>query len=86
MALDDLVAGVRCRDVLAQLGDYVDGGLAPAARLALEAHVAGCNNCAAFGGAYGALVARLRAPAPAPALASDVADRLARRLTSIDDP
>lgn len=86
MTLDDRVAGVRCRDVLAQLGDYVDGGLEPGARRALEAHVAACNNCAAFGGAYGALVAQLRAQRPPPALASEVADRLARRLTDGDDP
>lgn len=81
MSLDDRIAGMSCREVLAALGDYVDGTLPAADRVAVEGHVGACGNCAAFGGTYGALVARLRdglRPAPLPAA---VADRLARRLT-----
>jgi anti-sigma factor RsiW len=48
--LDTIGAGVRCRDVLADLSDFLDGAL-PAERVAeLQAHLAGCDNCAQFGG------------------------------------
>ncbi|MEZ4399433.1 MAG: zf-HC2 domain-containing protein [Kofleriaceae bacterium] len=82
MTLDDRIAGLACHDVLDQLGEYADGTLPGPARAQLEAHVAGCGACAAFGGAYGALVAALRerlTPAP---LADDVAARLAARLAA----
>ncbi len=58
MSLDDRVAGVSCREVLAQLGDSQDGGLAADARAALEAHVGACANCAAFGGRRGTWTVR----------------------------
>ena len=80
MSLDDRVAGVSCREVLALLGDYQDGALAADARAALEAHVGACANCAAFGGAYGGLVARLRERLAPPGLDADRAARLAARL------
>lgn len=62
--LDTIVAGVRCRDVLADLSEYLDGAL-PGARVAqLQAHLAGCENCARFGGyVAGALAALQREPA-----------------------
>ncbi|MBK7075244.1 MAG: zf-HC2 domain-containing protein [Myxococcales bacterium] len=80
MSLDDRVAGISCREVLAQLGDYQDGGLAADARAALEAHVGACANCAAFGGAYGGLVARLRERLTPRDLDAERAARLAARL------
>jgi|JI10StandDraft_1071094.scaffolds.fasta_scaffold325608_2 anti-sigma factor RsiW len=80
MTLDDMIAGLRCRDVLLRLGDYVDGTLADAERAGVEAHVAGCANCAAFGGVYGAVATSLRRQLSAPAVEADVAARLAERL------
>jgi anti-sigma factor RsiW len=49
-SLDTIVAGVRCREVLADLSDYLDGALAPARVEELQAHLAVCSNCARFGG------------------------------------
>lgn len=82
MSLDDRVAGVSCREVLAQLGDYQDGALAADARATLEAHVGACANCAAFGGAYGGLVARLRERLSPRDLDAERAARLAARLAA----
>ncbi len=39
---------LRCRDIVDLLHDYLDGALEPAAREALEAHLAGCRDCSAF--------------------------------------
>lgn len=64
--LDTIVAGVRCRDVLAELSDYLDGTLTPARVTELQAHLAGCENCARFGGHIARTLATLReVPAPA---------------------
>jgi anti-sigma factor RsiW len=58
--LDTVVAGLRCRDVLDDLSDLLDGAL-PAARVtAIQAHLAGCNRCAQFGGAIAQTLAHLR--------------------------
>ncbi len=35
----------RCRALLGQLNDYLDGDLAAELCQALEAHMAGCHNC-----------------------------------------
>lgn len=80
-SLDRTVAGLTCRDVLADLSEYLDGEL-PAGRVArLEAHLAACDACTRFGGAVGALVARVRAElGTAARLDAGVAERLARRL------
>jgi anti-sigma factor RsiW len=58
--LDRLVAGLRCRDVLADLSEFLDGNLAPARVSAIQAHLADCDTCARFGGSVGAIVATLR--------------------------
>ena len=60
-SLDRTVAGLTCRDVLADLSDYLDGELPPERVARLEAHLAGCDSCTRFGGAVGELVARVRA-------------------------
>ena len=73
-----LVAGVWCGDVLERLPDYVDGALDPAEVARVEAHLAGCDWCERFGGAYGATVKTLRGPAPA--APTGLAERLAERL------
>lgn len=54
------IGGLRCRDVLARLGDYLDGSLEPDGRAAVEAHVHACDNCARFGGVYARTVHALR--------------------------
>jgi anti-sigma factor RsiW len=78
-----IVGGVGCDEVLAQLPDFVDGVLADGPRLAIEAHLVDCPNCARFGGEYGALVARLRGElSPAAPLAAPVAERLRRAVTA----
>lgn len=74
--------GLWCQEVLARLPDLVEGELADADRRAVEEHLAGCDWCERFGGAYAATVRGVRAslaPAPVP---DDVGERLARRLAA----
>ncbi len=79
------VAGMRCREVLARLSDYLDDSLAGAERARVEAHVAACDHCARFGGVFAATVAGLRRRLSRPeALPSEHRARLARRLA--DEP
>ncbi|GAB1344430.1 anti-sigma factor family protein [Gemmatimonas sp.] len=59
-SLETIVAGVRCREVLADLSDYLDGALTPARVEALQAHLAECSNCARFGGHVARTLAMLR--------------------------
>ncbi len=59
--LDRLVAGLRCRDVLSDLSEFLDGTLAPARVADIQAHLAECDTCARFGGRIGAMVEALRA-------------------------
>lgn len=59
--LDRVVAGLRCREVLALLADYVDGELDGPTTDRVNEHLRGCDACEKFGGEYGELVARLRA-------------------------
>lgn len=79
MTLDELIAGLTCREVLVRLGDYVDGELTADERGRIEGHLAACPNCAAFGGAYGAIATSLRQRLAAE-VDDDVAARLAARL------
>jgi anti-sigma factor RsiW len=71
--LDRVVGSIRCRDVLACLSDYVDGGLTQVERAAVETHVRGCDQCARFGGRFALIVAALRG------LASDAGGDMGRR-------
>jgi anti-sigma factor RsiW len=74
---DRLVAGFRCRDVLAQLSDYLDGELAAERIAQIEAHLAGCDWCERFGGRFAAVVRAFRAGLTVPPpLESAVAERL----------
>lgn len=52
--------GLTCSEVLAHLSDYLDGDLASDLRTGLEAHVRECPDCARFGGAFAAVLQRLR--------------------------
>jgi anti-sigma factor RsiW len=54
------VAGLTCSQVMAALSDYADGDAPPDLRVRIEAHVAGCGQCAAFGGDFVALLAAMR--------------------------
>ena len=70
--MSDSVVAMTCTEVLAVLSDYLDGDLDAPARAAVEAHLAGCDNCTRFGGEFAAVVTALRqrlgqAPADAPA-------------------
>jgi anti-sigma factor RsiW len=73
------IGGLWCHEVLEQLDRYVDGTLDTAALEAVQEHTAECDNCARFGGAYAALVHRLRAE-DTEALGEARARRLATRL------
>jgi anti-sigma factor RsiW len=63
--LNRLVAGLRCRDVLEDLSEFLDGGLPPERVAAIHAHLAECETCARFGGSVGEIVSALRAGMPA---------------------
>lgn len=52
--------GIRCGEVLARLGDYVDGELPPADVSRVEAHLRGCEVCERFGGRYSRAVQAAR--------------------------
>lgn len=43
---------LRCRDIVDLLGEYLDGALDPDTLRALEAHLAGCQDCTAFINTY----------------------------------
>jgi anti-sigma factor RsiW len=80
--LDTLVAGVRCRDVLADLSGYLDGELSAERVTQLQAHLTGCDRCSRFGGAVAHLLAQLRDGLAAPtALSNDASARLHARVT-----
>ncbi len=60
MAHDREVAGIRCGEVLELLPDHLEGTLEPERLERVQAHLAGCDWCDRFGGAYGGAVAALR--------------------------
>lgn len=79
--LDTVVAGVRCREVLADLSNFVDGELDAERVRELQAHLAECDRCARFGGDVVRLLTALRAM-PAPNGARDVVDVVMARIGS----
>jgi anti-sigma factor RsiW len=58
--LDRVVAGIRCRDVLADLSDYVDGDLSPERVARLGEHLQGCDHCERFGNEFSSVVTALK--------------------------
>lgn len=75
------VAGLRCGEVLEELAEYLDGGLAAERRERLEAHVTECDVCRRFGGEYAGAVAALRRELGAePEVPAEVRRRLRERL------
>jgi len=75
--LDTVIAGVRCRDVLNELSNFLDGTLSVERKTMIDGHLAGCDRCARFGGDVAHIIAQLRASLGAPTpLAPDRADQL----------
>lgn len=75
--LDSIVAGVRCRDVLGSLSDFLDGTLSAARHAELRAHLDGCDRCARFGGEVATTLESLRQTLRTPpALSVERAERL----------
>lgn len=64
--LERLVAGLRCREVLEKLSDYLDGELSAGQVAQVEAHVRGCDWCERFGGQFAGSVALLKRELGAP--------------------
>ena len=81
--LDRSIAGISCRDVLADLSQYVDDELEVDRLAQIRAHVAECQECERFGGAVAELVQRLRSDVrEPPPLDEGIARRLRERLQS----
>lgn len=59
--LDRVAGGLRCRDVLALLPDYLEGRLPADLVAKADTHLKECGRCEKFGGEYAALVKELRA-------------------------
>ena len=79
--------GLWCNEVLEGLPAYVEGTLSEAERVAVEAHLKGCERCAQFGGSYSRLVVALRQKLGEPApLEASCAQRLdAHLLLALDE-
>jgi anti-sigma factor RsiW len=82
--LDRMIGGLRCRDVLARLSEYLDGELTEPELAALEAHAKACDQCGRFGGRFRAVLKALWEAAPLaspdPARRERLRTRLAREL------
>jgi anti-sigma factor RsiW len=81
--LNRVIAGLRCRDLLLVLTDYVDGELSAREVGQVDAHLRGCGHCEKFGGEYGALVGELQSCLNPPTVDSDVRARLANRIEAV---
>ena len=82
--LDREIAGIRCRDVLERLSDYLDGDLGEKEARVIDAHLLACDHCERFGGRFGEAVAALRRELQrASDLDADVARRLRARLSEV---
>lgn len=77
-----LIGGVRCRELMPLLPDLIDGKLSTLVAERVKEHIGGCNDCAAFGKRYGALVSALRARTQDEPLEEGIRVRLMRKLES----
>ena len=78
---DRNVAGIRCREVLASLSDYLDGSLDEERVRQIRQHLEGCDWCERFGGQFARAIAALRRSLrTAGPLSESVRQRLRRRL------
>jgi RNA polymerase sigma-70 factor (ECF subfamily) len=76
-AKDRKVGALRCSEVLALLGEYVDGELASGGVADVEHHLRGCTVCERFGGRFSRVVrATRRALGAAPAADEKVLERV----------
>lgn len=75
-SLDTVVAGVPCRDVLADLSDFLDGALSDDRVEQLQAHLRGCDNCARFGGHIALTLGALRTAVVARPANTALGDRI----------
>jgi anti-sigma factor RsiW len=78
--LERRVGGLRCREVLALLEEYMDGTLGAGELAAVEGHVRECEQCAAFGAAYAGVIEEMKKAPRADGLDPAVARRLEERL------
>lgn len=80
--LDRMIGGLRCRDVLDALPDFVAGALGHDEMARALIHLSHCRNCERFGGEYAAIIGRLREdlaiPSPAPEASVDATLRRIR--------
>jgi anti-sigma factor RsiW len=83
MAANKQVGSLWCTDVLALLGDYVDGDLDAPQRAAVEQHLAGCEECTRFGGEFGAVVQAVRGRLKVADAPAEVAARLDAALAKV---
>ncbi len=72
------IGGIRCGEVLARLGDIVDGELSETDRTRITAHVMGCAECARFGERYQEVVRALREADVPASVAAALDDRIRR--------
>jgi anti-sigma factor RsiW len=78
-----VVAGLRCREVLDDLSDYLDGALDAERVAAIRSHLAGCDRCARFGGDVAMLLDELRRGLSVPpGVPAGTAARLRERLAA----
>ena len=78
--LERMIAGLRCRDLLTLLPDYVDGELSKEDLERVDEHLGGCVYCKKFGGEYGMMVQALKGRFGAPTVRADVRARLVSRM------
>lgn len=79
--LDFTAAGITCREVLEALSDYLDGDLEDVTVRRVESHLAECDRCERFGGAFAGVVAALRKELAVPErIGGEVSARLRARL------
>ena len=80
-ALDRVIAGITCREVLAELSAFLDGTLSAERVAQVRAHLEGCRECDRFGTAVASMLALVREKLSAPApLEAGVERRLHDRL------
>ncbi len=79
--LNTVIAGVRCREVLDELSEFLDGTMAGERRAMVEAHLAACDRCARFGGDVARVISQLRDSLGAPTPLAQ--DRAAQLLASL---
>jgi len=84
MAVEQVIGGVSCGEVLQHLSAYVDGVLEPSIRAQLEEHLRGCTQCARFGTDFSAVLDRLRREKPTDRRGD--ADAIRRLLASLAMP